>query len=139
MASIDFVFVSQFAKVELDATITAVSAGIRGIALNSDDAQIALYLAGCVSREPGESNVTLNIDLESPDKSYLLSRSVELDATEADTGPYAITAFALQLAVPISGEGRYSIKVYAEGGDAEEAGFWVKFVDVLAAATSETP
>jgi hypothetical protein len=124
MASLDFAFLAEFAKIEATATITSVGAGIKGIGVLPDPGSIQIYVAGGVSRDLGEGEATLTMTLEAPNAEYSLSRS-ETMSPAPTRGDFSSTVFAIALEVPIVGYGKYQVQVAINDEVAQTLPLWI--------------
>ena len=136
MASIGFAFLAEFAKVEANATVTAVGVGVRGVLATSEHDEITLFLAGIVNRDLGEDETTLSVTTEGPDKIYSVTQSAVMDPAR-DTTDWAVTAFALRIGIPLAGEGKYKIALDVGDSDRTEIDLWIKIVDAVYPQTGE--
>ena len=125
MATLDFAFLAEFAKVEATATITAVGAGIRGIAVLGDTGgEVLVYVAGGVDRDRGEGQASLTVTVEPPGKEYKLDQTAGMEPAPA-TGDYATTVFALGLNIPVISFGRYEIGLLLNDEQAGKLDLWI--------------
>ena len=130
MASIEFAFAAEFAKVELNGTLTSVGAGVRGLALDRDQPQFGIFIAGCVNREQSESAAEITVTIDSPDGHFSITQSMNMEAIEPGASDFATTVFAVRQEIPVSGEGKYVIRLDVDE-DSTEIDLWAKFVDTL--------
>lgn len=126
MASLEFAFLAEFAKVEANATLTAVAAGLRGVACAPNAERITLFLAGGVNRQHGEGSLDLVATTIAPGELYSLERTVEMEPVDGAPGDFAVTVFAIQLEIPIVGDGRYVVRVAAGGEHPRDIDLWLK-------------
>ena len=126
MASLEFAFLAEFAKVETNATITAVGAGVRGVLLNPRHEQIGVYLAGCVNRAPGEEAGELTVTTVGPEGIFALERTIDMEPVEDGASDFATTVFAVRQDVPIAGEGRYEFRLSVGEEESKKIELWIK-------------
>lgn len=124
MASLDFAFLAEFAKVEPSATVTAVGAGIRGITLVGEGSTVQLFVAGGVDRDRGEGEASLTITVEPPAKEYSISQSAIMEPAPVE-GAYATTVFAIAIVIPIVASGRYQLLVSVNDQVEKTLDLWV--------------
>lgn len=117
---------AEFAKVETSATLTSVGAGLRGIAISPGAERIGVFLAGCVNRDPGEGKVELAATTVGPSDVFFLERTVDMDPVDAEPGDFSTTVFAIQLEVPVVGDGLYKVRVAIAEQEPKIIELWLK-------------
>jgi hypothetical protein len=125
MAKLDFAFMAEFAKIEVNATITAVGAGIRGVGVAPRmSGSIGISLAGAVDRERGEGAATLAVVIEPPNHAYSIGPTSRLEPAPAQ-GDFATTVFAVRLEFPFVGHGKYEVKISINDEHQQTLELWV--------------
>jgi hypothetical protein len=124
MATLEFAFLAEYAKVEANATITAVGAGVRGVGVPAENGEFVIFVAGSVDRERGEGAAALTITVEAPHDKYQMSQSAAMDAAPS-TGDFATTVFAFGLNVPVVGLGKYAVRLELNETEVGNLDLWV--------------
>lgn len=124
MASLQFAFLAEYAKVESSATLTAIGAGIRGVGVSGESGEFDIFVAGSVDRDHGEGAVMLSITLEAPKGAYRLTQSGAMEQAP-DTGEFVSTVFAFRLNVPVVGLGKYIVTLEMNDTEVHRLDLWV--------------
>jgi len=127
MASLDFVFLAEYAKLEPGSTITAVGAGIKGIRPTGDGPAVQLFVAGAVDRVPGEAEASMTITIQPETNEYSISQTISMDS--APEGLFATTLFAIAVSIPITGSGKYNVLVAVDEQLPTAIDLWVDTED----------
>lgn len=139
MGSVDFAFLAEFAKAEQHGTLTTVGAGLFGVLPSAPEMPIPVFVAGRVRQQPKASE-TLGITIESPGREYSLEQSMDITAPSSGPGEQVdmtTTVFAVQIQIPIAGEGRYLVRVALGESEPFDIDLWVKLPERTPAVTGE--
>ena len=128
MPNIDFMFLAEFAKVEDNASITAVGAGFRGLTVVEGTREIRVYVGTRLTRSRNELPAMLSVTVDAPNDLYSIGQTTELQPVDSDHD-WASTVVVTVLRVPVVGSGEYTVRVsVSDSTEPKSVPLWIAVI-----------
>lgn len=129
MATLDYAFLADYAKVDANGTLTAVGASWTNLQTPSLPTQHRMSIAGRVRAKLAEGPVDLRIQIQGPEDVFHLGMDAQLEAGP-DARPYGDGnighLFAVDMQVPLPKAGLYTVTLSVDGKPVRDLKFDVE-------------